>query len=524
MAEIIVKEGGVLDRFLASTTKVQVFAGGFANGKTTGAVAKALQIGLDWYPGANILMARETYPKLNDTLRAEFIKWCPKEKIASFPMSTNSSNVCTLKNGTRYNFRYIQQQGTKEEATTSNLLSATYDLVVVDQIEDPGITHKDWLDLQGRLRGNTVYRGLDPRMPRTGPRWMVLTLNPTRNWVWKELIEPLYQWTGNGKKGERDYYPGGVISDKLFCVRDDNYEPVLRNGEPILLLELFEASTYENKHNLAGDFIQTLESSYRGQMRQRFLLGKWGAYEGLVYPQWDKQVHMVAKDEVMAYLREHDDYEIQWLEGYDFGLAAPSCWLLAFIDRNGFVIVVDGFYGAEMPIEVQARKIQEKRYLWGAPSDTYVYADPDVFRRKMAKGGATRISDMFFMDHDVRMQRAENDMKNGILKVQTYLEVSRLHINPFTQDNGSPCIFINEDLDFIDTEMSSYMWKKDSQGKASDDVTRDVNDHSLDTIKYLLTTLPLASILKPSRIKRRPAYLSWHEAPDAEENRSRRHG
>ena len=38
------------------------------------------------------------------------------------------------------------------------LLSATYDWIGLDQIDDPGITHKDFLDLLGRLRGDTPYR------------------------------------------------------------------------------------------------------------------------------------------------------------------------------------------------------------------------------------------------------------------------------------------------------------------------------------------------------------------------------
>ena len=138
------------DKFLNSKAKVQLFGGGFANGKTAAACLKCIRIAKD-YPGANILMARSTYPKLNDTLRKEFIKWCPPDWIDSFPKSANGSNTCTLKNGTTINFRYIAQQGKLgNEATTSNLLSATYDAVIVDQMEDPEIVHKDFLDLLGR--------------------------------------------------------------------------------------------------------------------------------------------------------------------------------------------------------------------------------------------------------------------------------------------------------------------------------------------------------------------------------------
>ena len=248
------------DRFLNSKAKVQLYGGGFANGKTSAACIKCIRIAKD-YPGANILMARSTYPKLNDTLRKEFLKWLPTDWIESFPKSANASNTCTLKNGTTINFRYIAQQGKLgNEATTSNLLSATYDAIIVDQMEDPEIVHKDFLDLLGRLRGMTPYDGSDTNMPVTGPRWFILTTNPTRNWVFRELVKPIHE------------LKLGHISDKLLCETDENGKMIFENRLPKPIIEIFEGSTYENKDNLEADFIKTLESSYKGQMRSRFLL------------------------------------------------------------------------------------------------------------------------------------------------------------------------------------------------------------------------------------------------------------
>ena len=48
------------DKFQKSRAKIQLFGGGFANGKTTNVCIKTLEIAKD-YPGANILMARSTY-------------------------------------------------------------------------------------------------------------------------------------------------------------------------------------------------------------------------------------------------------------------------------------------------------------------------------------------------------------------------------------------------------------------------------------------------------------------------------
>ena len=232
-----------------------------------------IQVAKD-YPCCNILMARSTYPKLNDTMRRTFLEFCPAEWIKSFPLSKNSDNTCTLVNGTTINFRYVtQRKATEDGGSTSNLLSATYDLIVLDQIEDPEIIHKDFLDLMGRLRGSAIYRGTDPTMPRTGPRWFFISSNPTRNWVYKKLIEPIKKYEANG-----------TITDELLCDRDENGKPILVDGKPNIIIDLIEGSTYDNAHVLEADFIKGLEATYTGQMRNRFLKGEWAAYEGLVYP------------------------------------------------------------------------------------------------------------------------------------------------------------------------------------------------------------------------------------------------
>jgi len=302
-----VHEGSLHEKFQASRAKIQMFGGGFGNGKTTGAVVKMLKIAHD-YPGCNILVARSTFPKLNATIRKEVEAWCPKSWVAR---NVNSrDNLIELKNGSIINFSYIAQGGKSEESSTSNLLSATYDLIVIDQVEDPEISHKDFLDLLGRLRGNTTYQGEDETMPTSGPRWMILMCNPTRNWVYRELVKPLQD------------LEKGLQNPKILW-DEDAQKP---------MLELFEGSTYDNKENLPADFIKTQEAAYKGQMRERFLLGKWGAYEGLIYPQYDNGIHMIQHDAMAEYYWQlaEDGFIPSILEAYDHGIAADEAIMRYF--------------------------------------------------------------------------------------------------------------------------------------------------------------------------------------------------
>lgn len=502
-------------RFLKSMAKVQIYGGGFANGKTSGGVIKLLEVAKD-YPGANILVARSTYPKLNDTVRKEFLKWCPAKWIKSFPKSANGSNTCTLVNGTEVNFRYIQQQGKhSQESTTSNLLSATYDFILVDQCEDPEIVHKDILDLLGRLRGSTRYEGNDPDMPRTGPRWMVLTLNPTRNWAYRKLVKPIH-----------DFYKG-LYNPDLMCKTDKEGKPILIDKLPVPIVELFEGSTYENASNLEPDYIETLEASYKGQMRDRFLLGKWAAYEGLVYPEFSEATNVLSHTLVEQHYWEHfrDINGVIILEGYDYGMAVPYCYLFGFVDRNNDVYMLDGAYKAEVPLAEHIVEIERVRRAFQVPNTNLIHSDPDVFRRK---GGDKRtvgrsLADMLY-DDGIRCIRGNNDINSGITKIRQYLIPQRMHRNEITGNFNSPRLFISDKLDFLINEFNDYYWAKDTSGDPTDKPV-DKNDHGMDTVKYMFSDRPSVKVLfKRETAPKTIGVTTWGEMDIPDERRSARYG
>lgn len=508
-----IHEDSLTDRFLKSRAKVRIFGGGYANGKTASSCILALQLAQS-YPGSNGLIARSTYPKLNDTIRKEFKKWCPKHWIKSFPQSQNASNTCTLTNGTEINFRYIAQQGKGSgESTTSNLLSATYDWIIVDQMEDPEITEKDFYDLLGRLRGMTPYIGDDDTMPNSGPRWLVVTVNPTRNWLYRVLVKPLH-----------DYMRTGIRTDELMWDDDSNCP----------MIELFEGSTYENKDNLEPDFIKTLESTYKGQMRDRFLLGKWAAYEGLIYWMYDDTQHRVSHDSMLQYYYSLIDngYKPTILEAYDHGLAVPACYLFGFVDHVGNVLILDGFYEKEQPIELSIARVKliREQYMDGSITqldyDGAILADPAIFKRSTGDKKTVGIStsDIFWDNgKGLRMVRGNNDIMNGIVKIQGYLLPQKLHKNPFTGDYPASYLYISDKLDFVSNEFNDYYWRKRPNG-ALEDVPQDTNDHAMDTIKYMLSRRPRVASIASEHTRVIPSWMMWSEVTQAERPKAHRYG
>lgn len=494
--EYKIEVGGLHDRFQQSKAKIQVFAGGFGNGKTTAAVVKGLRLARD-YPGSNGLIARSTYPKLNDTIRKEFLAWCPPAWIESKNLSQD--NVVRLKNGTTVNFRYIAQGGKSQESSTSNLLSATYDWIIVDQVEDPEIIYKDFQDLLGRLRGQTPYQGEDETMPSSGPRWMILMCNPTRNWVYRNLIKPI-----------QDHAIGIHNPDLLIDEETGRVQ-----------IELFEGSTYENKANLPEDFIKTLEMSYRGQMRERFLLGKWGAYEGLVYPEYDPQVHLIDHELMLQYFDELQARGAlrNTLEAYDHGIAVPACYGFGFVDDAGNIFVLDGLYEKEKTVRELAAGVRDIRKEYGITdsptSDLYdpvVLADPQIFKRTSGNTRSVGITvSGLYREEGIKMMRANNDITSGIAKVQSYLYIDKYHRHPILEGQvGAPRLYFSNKLTFLDQEITDYYWRKDTRGEY-EDIPMDRNDHAMDMLKYMLTNRPRVATFKMTAPPVPRKYTQWQE-------------
>lgn len=497
------ERGSTQWKFNQSRQKIQVFGGAFANGKTTAAVIKALQLVID-YPGSNGLIARETYPKLNDTIRKEFLRWCPSHWIKRRP--TQEDNTCYMMNGTVVNFRYVAQRGKSSEdgTSSSNLLSATYDWIIVDQVEDPGISYKDLLDLVGRLRGSTPYRPDGPEdksMPSSGPRWIMLTANPSPNWFFKKVVQPYLTWKATGIKK-----PELLVDEET--------------GLPII--DLFEDDTYSNKANLDADYIKTLESMYKGQMRQRYLLGKWAAYEGLVHSEYSRESNVITRDQAIAHLLKCTErhVRIKVVEGYDFGLSSPSCYMLGFIDDWGRLIIIDGYHEANFHYTLQPTKVAEIRHSYSHYGFRYneaIEADPAIFKRIVVAGkkdtGDT-IAKIYKDDYNLYMRPASNEIIAGIAKVNGYINGTRLTPHLITGEIGSSLLYVVEELSFFDDEITSYYWKRNPQGQQIDE-PQEHNDHAMNTVKYMLSHLPHPSKIVIPKSALPPGWMFWQEVDDA---------
>jgi len=486
------------ESYYHSRNQIQLMGGGFGNGKTALLCSKVLKIAIE-YPGSRGVFARSTKPKLEDTVKPEFFKWCPADWIAKMP--TEKHNDVILKNGSSIHFRHVRQEGKGRGENASNLLSATYDYAAVDQIDDPAFTHKDLLDLMGRLRGTTKYTGNDITMPLVGPQWLMITCNPTRNWVFRELVNPLHIFRKTG-----------IVTSKLIYAKD------LKKP----LVDLFEASTYTNKHNTGENYIRLLESAYKGSMASRFLEGKWGAYEGLVYPEYDATVNRINAKELNEYVKGIiNTGKFGIIEGYDHGIVVPSCYMLAIVDEYDNTFVVDGFYEVGLKIAEAADKIKEIRAKWNIiPSDP-IYADPAIFRKtNTSKDIVGETVAEMYASEAIIMQRGNNNIEAGVAKIASHLAVQKMHYNPVLEVWGAPHLFFSTELEFLDNEIGDYYWNRNIAGD-NVDKPRDTNDHAMDTLKYMFSRRPRIGMPLVRTVKQidKRVLQNWNEIVEQSGNR-----
>jgi len=503
MPRFDIDKGSPAHQFLLSRRKVQIIAGGFGAGKTAQLCVKAYMIAKD-YPGCRILAARSTYPKLTLSLQPELFKWVPSDKVKSF---NKTDRVLTLTNGSVIEFNYVMQQGRGKEQQQSNLLSASYDAIIIDQLEDPEFTYKDFLDLLGRMRGTTPFRGSDASMPSTGPRWFMATANPSHNWLYREVVKPTL-----------DHEQGVPREDVMWD--KENQCP---------LIHVIHTTTYDNQRNLSSDYIQTMEATYSGQMRERYLMGKWGAFEGLVHPDFSNDHHVLPHESICEIMDtyEREGLTLKCIEGHDHGIAVPSCHLMAFVDAFGNIFVFDGIYQSGGHIERIANAIKHKRRTYDDLSYGMPFADPAMMKRNQhsASGTVLTVADLF-REQGSGLQRANKDIMAGVEKINGYLVPKYGRPDPLRRPYAeSPALFFSSKLTWLIDEIADYRWQQDSDGSYKDKPI-DRNDHAMNALRYLLTPRPEFSAMRNQQqrdVERKASIYSWTEHEEQQDTRRHRY-
>lgn len=443
-------------KLLDSKAPNVVFAGGWGNGKTTAGVLACLEHALEYKKEAIILMLRQTYQELQDTLMKEFDAIIPKGLIARKRDSPPPFRQFT--NGATVLFRYMGDSSNRE-AQLEHLSSINATCIIIDQAEE--ITERAYLTAQGRLRGGK----------KDQLRQCILLCNMKgHNFIW----------------------------------RDFKFNPVPGN-------ELIEAPTSANWQNLPVDYRQRLER-LSPKWRRVYLEGDWDAFAGSV---WDvEEKHLLGaldpdEREPLPYEAIPDAHGLY--RGMDFGVNAPTAMLYGAWLPGNILVVYKEVYKIGLLVDFKQAVADEttndeEEALYVTFLDPKCWSDyqqaPSWGKTPIVKAKRWSIKDdLIAHPNGIAVQKANNAREYGINKVAELLVVDPRLVNPFTNGQGSPRLFIHRSCVNLLHEISMYEF---AEGKTFEDIpletmsrTADTHDHACDALRYLVATGPWRLYAEP---------------------------
>lgn len=427
--------------FVTSTAKFSCFAGGFGSGKTTACCLKSLMLSVNT-PNNRGLIGRNTYIELRNTTRRSFFEICPSQYYdpAYGGLWKQSENLLRLANGSEILFMHLDTVSEKE------LLSLNLGWFFIDQAEEIG--ERVFQILQSRLRLNTVPN-----------RYGFIACNPEPgNWIYHKFRKPVEE---------------GTVDPNYF---------------------LIDSTTDDNPY-LPADYKDTLLESYPEAMAKRYVFGRWDAFEGAIYPEFNRNINVVPP------FTPPKGWE--YLVALDHGMVNPTAALLCGIDFDGNIYVVDEYYSPG----VVSQHSKEILKMTSGYDISFWLIDPSTQAKNREKDGMPWSVIEEYEDQGLFFTPANNEKLAGINRVREFMRLDPKRLNPQTGRLGSPRLFIFQNCVNLIEEFPSYQWKQ--QRSLSDrnakEVPVDFKDHALDALRYMI----MSRFEPPARKPRAGSMLSF---------------
>lgn len=200
---------------------------------------------------------------------------------------------------------------------------------------------------------------------------------------------------------------------------------------------------------------QTLEryrSMYSGVFYQRYVLGRWVAAEGLVYPMFDESRHVVQGTGGGRYFIS-----------IDYGTMNPTAMGLWRLDRNGAHMAGEYYYDGRA---TRRPKTDEEYY-----QDLEKFAQGHHIERVIVDPSAASFIECIRRHGRFDVWKANNAVLDGIRLTGSLLQQGRLTFDP-----GCKHTF---------EEFASYVWDEE----AGEDAVMKEFDHSMDQMRYFVNTV-----------------------------------
>lgn len=215
--------------------------------------------------------------------------------------------------------------------------------------------------------------------------------------------------------------------------------------------------TMQDNPILSPEQIADAERLYTGVFYNRYIKGLWCVAEGLIYPMFDKAVHVTHHPE----LQPGGDYYISC----DYGTLNPTSAGLWYLQPDGHAIRLREYYYDGR--KTKTPRTDEEHY---AALKQLAGDVADKVRAVIVDPSAASFIECIRRHGLFRAWQADNSVLNGIRDTSSLLQMQYLHIC----DNCTDII----------REFSLYRWDE----SATEDRPIKENDHAMDDMRYFVRT------------------------------------
>lgn len=203
------------------------------------------------------------------------------------------------------------------------------------------------------------------------------------------------------------------------------------------------------------------ESQYDGVFYQRYILGQWVAAEGLVYPMFDPEIHVV---------NDMPPRGGRYFISIDYGTVNPTSAGLWQLNPDNTACKIKEYYHNSRDTDEWGRKLprltDEEHY-----ANIEKLADGYNIERVIVDPSAASLKETFRRHGKFAVWDADNSVLDGIRFMGTLLKAGRIKVH-------KNC------TGFIE-EIQSYVWDEE----APDDTVIKESDHAMDEARYFCSTV-----------------------------------
>ncbi len=412
-----------------AAAKYVAYYGGVGSGKSLILCITMLIQGI--LHGGEYVISRMYMPELKRTTYKNFLEICPPELIIDHKVALSEVHIRSV-TGKPAIFYFVGLDE-PDKLRSLNLSGAAID-------EASQVSEESFLLLVNRLR--------NPK----GLRKLLLAGNPAgHDWVYQYFVK-------------KDF---------------------MKTEEAKAQFHMIVAPSTENTH-LPSGYVESMLATYSDERIQREIMGSFDAFQGAVYPDFRRDVHVIKPFPLPKEWRR--------IVGIDHGYRNPSAWIWGAVDNDANLYIYREFYEREWLIEEivlgkKAENLPGVLTLMGQEKMERAVIDPST-RAARSETGGQKLSDfdiyLKYLPDNFPLGLATNDVTAGLDRVKSYLKV-----DPRTK---RPKLFMFDTCPNLIEEMSKYRYKELRAAQSGTTNEKEEpykhDDHAVDALRYLIMTQP----------------------------------